>query len=67
MNSSQASKKSLKSILNVEDTDGAENGHKQTSAFTRMAVLEARADKRASVKVLIFLAVMFLIFGLTLG
>ena len=53
--------------LYVEGTDGAEITGKQSSALTRMAVLEARADKRASIKILLLLPVMFLVFGLTLG
>ena len=40
---------------------------KRTSVFNRMSVLEARADKRASRKVLLLLPAMFLIFGFTLG
>ena len=66
-NSSKASKESLMTRLYVEGTDGAEITGKQSSALTRMAVLEARADKRASIKILLLLPVMFLIFGLTLG
>lgn len=38
-----------------------------TSTFNRMAVLEARADKSTSPKVLLLLPVMFLIFGFALG
>ena len=40
---------------------------KQSCTFDRIAVLEARADKRASFKVLLFLPAMFLIFGFVLG
>ena len=40
---------------------------KQSSTFNRIAVLEARADKRASLKVLLFLPAMFLLFGFVLG
>ena len=47
---------------------GAKNIGKQSSTFTRMAVLEARADKKALKKTLAFLPFfMFLVFGFTLG
>ena len=47
---------------------GAENNAEQSSTFTRMAVLEARADKRALKNTLAFLPfVMFLVFGFVLG
>ena len=39
----------------------------QPSAFTRMAVLEARAAKRASVGKVAFLPIMFFVFGFALG
>ena len=45
----------------------SDSADKQSSAFNRMAVLEARADKRASPKVLLFLPAMFLLFGFVLG
>lgn len=47
---------------------GAENLGEQSSTFTRMAVLEARADKKALKKTLAFLPFfMFLVFGFVLG
>ena len=47
---------------------GDKNIAEQSSTFTRMAVLEARADKRALKKTLAFLPfIMFLIFGFGLG
>ena len=46
---------------------GAENTGEQSSMFTRMAVLEARAAKRVPVGVLAFLPFMFFIFGFILG
>ena len=39
----------------------------QNAAFTRMAVLEARAAKRASIGTLAYLPIMFFLFGFTLG
>lgn len=39
----------------------------QPYAFTRMAVLEARAAKRVSVGTTMFLPILFFLFGVTLG
>ena len=39
----------------------------RASTFTRMAVLEARAAKRASVGTLAFVPVMFFVFGFVIG
>ena len=39
----------------------------QPSAFTRMAVLEARAAKRVSIGTVMFLPIIFFLFGFTLG
>ena len=47
---------------------GAKNVAGQSSTFTRMAVLEARADKKALKKILAFFPfIMFLVFGVVLG
>ena len=47
---------------------GAEDIGEKSSTFTRMAVLEARADKKALKKTLAFLPFfMFLVFGFVLG
>lgn len=47
---------------------GAKNAAGQSSTFTRMAVLEARADKKALTKMLAFFPfIMFLVFGVVLG
>ena len=47
---------------------GARAFVKGSSTFTRMAVLEARADKKDSKKIMGYLPfVMFLVFGLVLG
>ena len=47
---------------------GARNVGEQSSTFTRMAVLEARADKKALKKTLAFMPFfMFLVFGFVLG
>lgn len=47
---------------------GAESISNQSSTFTRMAVLEARADKNTFKKVLACLPfIMFLVFGFVLG
>lgn len=62
----QASKQSPRDVLQHVLYE-AKNIGGQSSTFTRMAVLEARAAKRASVKILAFLPLMFLIFGFVLG
>ena len=46
---------------------GTKSTGKQASAFTRMAVLEARAVKRVSIGTLAFLPFIFFIFGVALG
>ena len=46
---------------------GIKSISEQTSAFTRMAVLEARAAKRASIGRVAYLPFMFFLFGFVMG
>ena len=46
---------------------GTKNTSEQSSSFTRMSVLEARAAKRASFGVLAFLPVIYFTIGFVLG
>ena len=46
---------------------GTKTTDSQPSAFTRMAVLEARAAKRVSTGAVMFLPIIFFLFGVALG
>lgn len=46
---------------------GAKHAGEQSSLFTRMAVLEARAAKRFKIGIVAFFPFMFFVFGLVLG
>ena len=46
---------------------GAKHAGKQSSLFTRMAVLEARAAKRFKIGIVAFFPFMFFVFGLVMG